>query len=303
MRWKKLARPLFLVVALVFIAYAARDLVQRWESGRVAVKLPLALLAAVPLWLAALLQACGWMALIQRMSGRKIPAGASLGLYFDSQLARYVPGMVSLPLVRMHGATRLGISPVTVGTSVLLEMASWTGVGGGLGFLMIAIITAQLSHVSTAWSRGSTALVVAFAGSVIVLLAVDRRRLPSSSLRALRLDGSGPLIPAKLPTIHLAYWAAWAAHGWLVGLALGAPLKAALSGSAWFVLAPVAGFVALAAPAGLGVREGVLYLGLSSVLGPVPAATAALLSRTASLSADLGIWLLARPFSGSKPRT
>ena len=121
-----------MAIALLFVAYSAWDLAHRWQKTKVTLDLPWALASILPLGLGCLIQGRGWIALIERMTFHRVPRGAALSLYMDSQLARYTPGMVGLPFVRMAGAARLGVSAVSVGSSVGLEMLSWTAVGGGV---------------------------------------------------------------------------------------------------------------------------------------------------------------------------
>src|SRR5690606_32263402 len=102
-----------------------RDLVQRWEPAELTIEplwVSLALLAALA---APLIQAWGWIGLIEHLSGRRVPKAAALELYLDSQLARYTPGKVGLPAVRMAGAEKLGVSARLVGTSIFVELLSW----------------------------------------------------------------------------------------------------------------------------------------------------------------------------------
>ena len=102
-----------------------------------------------------------------------------------------------------------------------------------------------------------------------------------------------------VPIVHIGYWALWALHGILISHAVGADLSLSIASSGLYVLAPVVGFLAVAAPAGIGVREAVISMGLASHLGPAPALAAAILSRGISLLADILAWGLSRAF----PRT
>ncbi len=47
----------------------------------------------------------------------------------SGQLARYTPGKVGLPMVRIAGAAKLGVSAHLIAASVGLEVAAWIGVG------------------------------------------------------------------------------------------------------------------------------------------------------------------------------
>ncbi len=278
-----------MIVALGFVLYSAWDLSHRWQKTRVSLDLPWALASVLPLTLGCLIQGRGWVALIERMTARSVPRGAALSLYMDSQLARYTPGMVGLPVVRMAGAARLGVPAVAVGSSVGLEMLSWTAVGGALGFASLFALPTRsgLTALLGAWALP---IVLGFALGVLVLSFVDRARLPAFAVRILRVSGTGPLVPLALPVAHVFYWLTWAAHGFLLTRAFGAAPNLALSTSGLYALATVGGFVALAAPAGVGVREAILSLSLAPALGSAPALGVAVISRAASLCADLLVW-------------
>ena len=284
----KRLKPLFMLIAFVFVVYSAWSLSRRWQAARVSLDLPWAFASILPLTLGCLIQGRGWIALIERMTARVVPRGPALSLYMDSQLARYTPGMVGLPVVRMAGAPRLGVPAVAVGSSVGLEMLSWTAVGGALGFASLLALPAR---------SGLTALLGVWA-IPLVLAFVDRSRLPRFAVRVLKVSGSGPLVPLGLPVAHFLYWLTWAAHGVLLTHAFGANFAVAASTSGLYALATVGGFVALAAPAGVGVREAILSLSLAPVLGSAAAVGVAVASRAASLVADLVTWAMLKRWAG-----
>jgi len=97
-----------------------------------------------------------------------------------------------------------------------------------------------------------------------------------------------------MPLVHCGYWMLWALHGYLVLRGLAAPGGVALAAAGYFILAPVLGFVVLVAPAGVGVREAVISLGLAPVVGVAPALAAGVASRVASLMADVASWAICR---------
>lgn len=296
--------PLFMAIALLFVGYSAWDLAHRWQRSQVSLALPWALASVLPLGLGCLIQGRGWIALIERMTAQRVPHLPALSLYMDSQLARYTPGMVGLPFVRMAGAARLGVSALSVGSSVALEMLSWTAVGGGIGFASLFWLPAQsgLTALLGAWA---VPIVLGFAAIVVALSCIDRARLPAALVRALKVDENGPLVPFSLLLSHVAYWLTWAAHGVLLTHAFGATPSVALSTSGLYALATVGGFVALAAPAGVGIREAILSVCLAPALGSAPALAIAVASRAASLCADVIAWAAlkrwARPVA-SDPR-
>jgi hypothetical protein len=118
-------------------------------------------------------------------------------------------------------------------------------------------------------------------------------------VRALKVAGNGPLVPFALLLAHALYWATWAVHGFLLTRAFGASAGIALSTSGLYALATVGGFVALAAPAGVGVREAILSVSLAPALGSAPALGIAVASRAASLCADVLVWFALKRWARS----
>ena len=292
-RFKRWARPVLGLVAAGFVVATGWDLVRRWEGARVEVNPALALLASVPLVVSCVIQGIGWIALVERMARTKTRRLDALSLYMASQLARYTPGKVGLPLVRVEGAPRIGLTRGLVGVSVLIESLSWTATGAVLGFLLIAL-TASPGAGGGLLERFSWPLVATSVAGGVVLMVLDRSRYPAPVRRILAAEGNGPLVPVRLPLIQLGYWALVAVHGNLLSTALGASESAALSAMGFYVLASVAGFVVLAAPAGLGVREAVLVAGLSPSIGSAAALGAAAFSRVLWLVTELVTWILTR---------
>jgi hypothetical protein len=295
-KFKRLVRPLLGVVALLFVGVAVRDVVQRWGETEVTLDPGLAAVACAPLFGAALLQGQAWILLVERMADRRVPRAAALGLYLFSQLARYTPGKVGLPLVRMAGASRLGLTPGLVGVSVLVENLSWTATGAVVGFGWLALAVSKSGIDGVLGALAVPALCASVIG-LVVLSVLDRSRYPKFARRLLAPEGSGPIVPLLLPLVQLGYWLLIAVHGFLLSQALGASFEASVSAMAFYVIASVAGFVVLAAPAGLGVREAVLLAGLTPSVGASGALGAAVISRAASLAADVLIWLLVRALS------
>jgi uncharacterized membrane protein YbhN (UPF0104 family) len=297
-RLKRWARPVLRVAALVFVVLAARDLLLRWGDSRVALEPGPALVACVPLFVSCLVQGFAWILLVERMAGKHVAKGPALSLYLVSQLARYTPGKVGLPLVRMEGAPRIGLAPSLVGVSVLVEMLSWTATGALVGFGLLASV-APSAGLGGLFGRLSLPLLLAAAAGLLFLLVVDRSRYPARLRGLFTPDGAGPVVPLALPLVQLAYWALVALHGYLMSVALGANGSAAVTAMGFYVIASVAGFVVLAAPAGLGVREAVLLAGLGPLVGAASALGAALISRAASLGVEVLAWLCVRGLFGS----
>jgi glycosyltransferase 2 family protein len=291
------------VLAAVFVVVAIWDLKRRWQPGAVRVDYGLAALSMLPLALGCVLLGLGWIWLLARMSGAKIPALPAMAIHLESQAARYTPGKVGLPLVRMLGAEKLGTTSRIAGSSVLIEVLCFVATGGVMGPLVLLLSGNLLARLTEALGVLGIVVLVGFVVALAVLMLVDRRYLPAKVRDLLKLDGAGPLVPAVLPLIHAGYWLTWAAHGYLTSRAVQAPVDVSLASMGFYVLAPVMGFLALAAPGGLGVREAVVSIALSASVGPAAALYAALISRGTSVIVDFGVWMAFRPFRDIGART
>jgi uncharacterized membrane protein YbhN (UPF0104 family) len=193
----------------------------------------------------------------------------------------------------MQGAERIGAARSLIGMSVLVEMLSWTGTGAVVGF---ALLTLAAPSSGLGGLLGKLALpgFVASVLGLLVLLLLDRGHFPAKVRALVAPDGSGPAVPVSLPLIQIGYWGLVAVHGYLMSHALGASEASSVTAMGFYVVSQVAGFVVLAAPAGLGVREAVIIAGLSPSVGAGGAAAAALISRVASLVADVLVWATVR---------
>jgi uncharacterized membrane protein YbhN (UPF0104 family) len=61
-----------------------------------------------------------------------------------------------------------------------------------------------------------------------------------------------------------------------------------------FLLAPIAGFLAIVAPAGVGVREAVLCFALAPALGDSKALAVALLARATYVASEIITWMFSK---------
>jgi hypothetical protein len=297
-RLQRWARFALRGAAVVFVILAGRDMALRWGDSHIELSPGLALLACVPLLAACVVQGFAWIFLIERMSGKRVPKGPALSVFLASQLARYTPGKVGLPLVRMEGAPRIGLPTSLVGVSVFVETISWAATGALLGFALLSG-GGQAGGLVGLVGRLAPPLLVLSALGLLFLLVVDRSRYPGRLRTLLAPEGHGPVVPVGLPLVQLVFWALVALHGYLMSVAVGANGSAAMAASGFFVIAPVAGFVVVAAPAGLGVREAVLLAGLGPLAGSAAALGAAVLSRAASLAMEVVSWFCVRAVWGA----
>jgi uncharacterized membrane protein YbhN (UPF0104 family) len=293
-RIKLVARVVLGGASAVFIAVACYKLASRWESGKVVLHWAWVIAAGLPIALGTVILAVGWKWIMERMVGHGIPLRPALTLHFESQMARYTPGKVGMPLVRMAGAAQLGVPASVAGYSVLTESISMVAVGGIVGFALLLSTTGGAGGVLEAFGKLGALGLLAFVAVGLVLVFVDRRRLPALVVRLMKAEGSGPLVPRRGPVAHALYWLTWAVHGYFAARAVGISSPHAVYGAGLYVLGPIAGILALATPSGIGVREAVMSMGLAPVVGPAPAVAAAIVSRATSLVVDCLVWAFGR---------
>lgn len=289
-RWSK--RGLALVVA-GFVVATFYKLGSRFDASEVQLRLwPLGVLT-LGLVLANYAQAIAWQRLLERLTQRRLPGRPLYAVYMAGQLARYTPGKVALLVVRVAGAKRLGLGSHLLASSVGLEVLSWMVVGLLLGTGALATSGAQLNGLGPMLSRYSLPLALATVVGIGVLLTVDRRRFPAFVLKVIQAEGKGPILSWTVLGWQALSWLGCVAQALLLPIAVGAEFGQGLSSVGIFILAPIAGFLALVAPGGLGVREAILSFALTPVLGPSRALLVALLARAAYVVSELLAWLLA----------
>jgi len=218
--------------------------------------------------------------------GTRLPLRAAGRVFFLGQLGKYLPGSVWPVLAQMELGRDYGVRRASsaAAATLMLVLAAVTGTG-------VAVLTLPLA------ADGLLAEYRWVAVAAIPLLAL---LVPSVQQRLVRLAARVLHRPLDLPRssargmVLAAGWmiGAWALFGLhlhlLVASTCGCAPSVALDVGA-FALAWVAGFLFVIAPAGAGVREGVLVLGLSPVLEPGAALLVALASRVLLTVADLGL--------------
>ena len=279
-------------VVLVGVSLALVRIAERWDGRSIQVHwVPIGLSVGV-LTLANYFQALAWKYLLERMAGKPVPLQPSFSVFMAGQLARYTPGKVALPMVRIAGAPKLGLSPRLIAASVGLEVGTWLGVGTLVGFASLLFNLGPFRNVPGI-SRpllycGLGATFLGFA----VALGVDRNRLPASLLRLLHAEGQGAFVSIRVVSMQLVSWFGWWLLGVLAPLSVGASLDYAIRLSPVFIVAPIVGFLAVVAPGGLGVRETVISYALAPQLGASAALAAAVLARATAIASEIIGWAL-----------
>jgi len=297
-RW--LRRLSWVVVALAS-AYFLRELVRRfadippidWGPATVAVFI----LAAAGIAMTSALIGLMWMLLLRDQSIR-LPLGKAMQIVAISQIGKYLPGNVGHFAGRAVMGRTAGVPMgVTAGT-LLIEMA-WT-LAIGAGFSALALLfyldsSARLSLPPVGIPELGAVAALLLAGPWLGIHAVNRLAPGLSA----RVGGGKPLAPPRLGTA-LAVSVLLTVCFFILGVVLQlqaiwffqveqAPLLPLtfLFAAAWLV-----GYVVPGAPGGLGVREAMMLVLLTPVVGAGAAVGLGISMRLVTLAGDGTAFLL-----------
>ncbi|TQE98709.1 MAG: hypothetical protein FKY71_12370 [Spiribacter salinus] len=218
-----------------------------------------------------------WLAL--RGAGfRAASLATASSAFLSSQLAKYLPGNVGHfaarhVLSRRHGASHRALVAATLLESLLLVAAA--------GVLAVLVIEPLVSGGLEPMLEAVWLVPAAAALALVIGLAVARRQgwLDSGlGLPRLALELGAALLMA------LAFFLASSGCFMLMSNSLGA--SDWLSLVPWIAAAWLLGFLIPGAPGGLGIREFVLVLGLTPMIGEAQAALDAILFRLVTVSGD-----------------
>jgi uncharacterized membrane protein YbhN (UPF0104 family) len=230
--------------------------------------------------------------------GLRAPVRKAGRAYFLSILGRYIPGKLGLALIRIEAYRPHPPERVALATGTELV----TALSAALMLMLAGIASAPSSFPF--WLR-----LAAPAGMVATLAVLSPPVLHRAAGLVFRLTGRER--PEKLPGFARMFGltALYIFPGLLQGLGLYALLLSlgpvqpgsylAVTGA--YYAAGLAGMLAVFAPGGLGVREGILMLVLPLIVPKESAIVAALLLRLIMMGAELllaGIWSALAPRGG-----
>ena len=305
------------LVAAVVIAFAARELARQWRD--VAPALQGLRLDWIRVLGSGILVIATYLILIEawratlRVWSETLPFATAARIWFVSNLGKYVPGKVWQIAAMGAMAQRRGVSATAaIGSSLVVNLVSVLA-----GFAVIAmtaagrvgsVISAQATE-SAARSAELTVIAIAVAGGAALVLAPVA--VPRLAALAGRVSGRGVVIP-RVPA--RAIWvaagstlASWVLYGIAFSLfAHGVSQRATGNASSYIAVytgSYLAGYLALFAPGGVGVREAVLVLAMPR-FNLASAADAAVIAITSRLWLTIleilpGLLLLRRRTAGN----
>ena len=217
-----------------------------------------------------------WGLVVADLGGPRLPMAALIPVFLVANLGRYLPGKLWQIAGLAVLARRLGV-PASVSTAAAV-LGQATALGG-------AVLVGSLALLGREGTWGGWSLV----SLLVVALVLTVALLPPLQKRAVRswyrlARHQGERVEPRAATtlrwlvLYTLNWVLYAASFYLLVVSLDLPGSPLEVGSA-FAAAYVLGYVALFAPAGIGVREGFLVLFLSPAMGAGPAGALSLVAR------------------------
>ena len=286
-RHRAIVQIVFGLVAVAFLAWAVID---NWTDLIHAIGSmdPLSIAGAVLLaYAGTIANMLSWRSIVSSF-GVHLPFAGAGRVTFTAQIGKYIPGGVWPMVAGSQLGGRVGLSGTTMVATMTLQLAISlvTGTVIACGSL---IIVPGLAHEYW-W----VVLVIVVIAAVALVPRVMQRLLRVF----FRLTRRSEEVP-DLQGAHLGKAIAWAILAWvLFGLQLWL-LLGALGSVEWTILVPaicgyalswVVGFLAVFAPAGAGVREGILVLLFAATFTAPAVLGVALVSRMAFILVDITLF-------------
>ncbi|MDA8584995.1 lysylphosphatidylglycerol synthase domain-containing protein [Rhodobacteraceae bacterium] len=220
----------------------------------------------------------------------QLPRGRAESQLLVSQIGKYIPGNIAHLIGRAVLAREDGVTTASIGGALLLEVGFLLGTAVFVicGMLLaapglLALLTAELPE---GWVNRSI-----IAGGVILAIG-----LTTGQMFLWRRAGRPKIVIARFVEpilLHLANFAVLGVSLWFITLVvapqspIGVGHCIAIFSTAW-----VAGFLMPGAPGGVGVRDGIIAIGLELFVAPGAALGAALLHRGLSILGDLATFCI-----------
>jgi len=212
-----------------------------------------------------LMSALLWGRMVRELGGPRIPPGRGAAVYLTANLGRYLPGKVWQLAGLAMLARREGVSPGVATVAAVLGQVVALG-----GAALVGAVAFAASEERLRWVGGG------MLAAVVVLLLLASvpplyRAAVGRAFRLARKEAPASLLSDRIfgirwMALYTLNWGLYAASFWGLAVSLRLELTPWEAGPA-FAAAYVLGYLAIFAPAGLGVREGFLVALLQPAVG------------------------------------
>jgi len=260
------------VIVIIFI-FLLRNLILNWSKipfAHLQINIPLLILSFCALVLHFTSYSKSWQKIMQAL-GAPITIAQSVWMIATTQIGKYVPGKVWYMVGRVYVGKKARIEGKSLALSMVLE-ACLLHVTGGIIFLIATVIA---GYYKIGWLITAIVLIIA---AIFILHPKILGPVANFFLRLLKKPQiTSTLTYGQIVQISVYFFILWIGQVigfyFLVSSIYPIPFFRIPNLASAYTLAWISGSVAIFAPGGLGVREGVMTLMLSPIL-PVPLAIA-----------------------------
>jgi glycosyltransferase 2 family protein len=237
--------------------------------------------------------AAAWCCLLLAL-GLRPTWRCAVGVYFSTQIAKYLPGNIGQHVGRVYLSATYGLPAFGVGLSIAVEIALIISVAALLSLPLAPLLLTTIDS-GIGLAASTVVLLLGLAGVAAVMVYLLRRNAFIRSGRnhlamafaEARAHGSLRYLPPAIALIVFSLV--------LVGISLlmldidavSIDVDTLITAVALVSASWVAGFLTPGAPAGLGVREALLLAGLGPIVGRHAAFEVTIMFRGVSIASDL----------------
>ncbi len=271
-----LPKTIQFVVFLIVAWYVGRSLALNWAQLRATsfefhLELGWMALSLLLAWSTYGLQVVSWRVILSGW-GQRLPLLSLATIWFVANLGRYVPGKVWSVTGMVVLATRRGV-PAWAATASAVVIQ-----GLGIGAAVVVVLVTMPASASPAWLAVAAGAAIATLAAFAWPWLIRQLQTRVPQLRELRVLPLRTLATSVVLTT--ASWLTYGASLWALSRGLGNPPTLPLGAACGiFALGYTLGLLALVAPGGLVVREGILFAMLKPYLGAGPAVVVSIASR------------------------
>lgn len=297
-RLANIAGLLFVILSLGFVAERiwASEI---WHTDSATLRsLTLVIMGCALIYaLSGFLLATGWRGLILRLYQGRFSWHSGIAVYARSQIAKYMPGNLFHIVGRHAYGLKLGLGHQPQVVAAFLEVMLTI-----LAAATLVVLGWSLHTLENADSHHPVLLIALAAIGLLLSAWMAKTWLPRIPyLRMSKEGGKGTIIPWRgfwqAYSLYLIFFLVSAAILWILVTVISGSPWSANPGNAWLTFIPITalawllGFITPGASAGIGVREAVLIMLLTSLVGDRDATLAAVGFRLVTVIGDLGFFL------------
>lgn len=225
-----------------------------------------------------------------------IPWKKAANLWLFSLIGKYVPLIIGTPMIRIAGYKRY--SSCEIGPLVLCSYLEWfvsLYAGAILALFFAVLLNVSVPIPYFRWICGGLLI----AGAVFYWMHLFEQFF-LFLMRKFNTGTSQSLVRFNKSLLLFGYCASWM----IIGLSFYFIVKSVVDidiSKYWmccfiYIISGISSIIAIFAPAGLGIREGVIFFFLRILIGGPPALLGSILARLVSLTVELvaavGAWIL-----------